>query len=228
MVSIKNVTVDGNQQTIAQLITAAAERFGDSTFLEDDNLTLDFRSFAQQCRRVAAAVIASGLQPGDRVGIWAPNISEWVIAALGAQYAGMVLVTVNTRYKGSEAAYILRTSRVELLFCIGEFLGVDYPALLQGETLPHLREIIVFQPSRGPYCRWQDFVQRGTAITDRAIDKHAARMSGDDIADILFTSGTTGNPKGVMTTHAQNLSVFTIFADIVGFRAGDRYLVINP
>ena len=100
-------------QTIPQLVRAAARQFGQSIFLEEDTVHISFGEFEQRCTTAGRAMIASGVAPGDRVAVWAPNIHEWVIAALAAQCIGAVLVTLNTRYKGSEAAYILRASRAE-------------------------------------------------------------------------------------------------------------------
>ena len=77
--------------------------------------------------------MAAGIQSGDRVAIWAPNIWEWIVAGIGVHCAGGVLVTLNTRLKGAEAGYILRKSDVKLLFTMGQFLGANYGAMLEGE-----------------------------------------------------------------------------------------------
>ncbi|NIB40334.1 fatty acid--CoA ligase family protein [Pseudomaricurvus alkylphenolicus] len=214
--------------TIPQLIATAAERFGKQLFIEEGETRLSFCDFAVQTRQVAAALIDHGIQPGDRIGVWAPNISEWVIAALGAQCAGAILVTLNTRNKGSETAYILRTSGARLLFSVGNFLDCDYPAMLANEELPALEEIVVFRDSATPHTRWQSFLEKGSRTSATTVDKRMAHVSGDDISDILFTSGTTGNPKGVMTCHAQNLRAFKNWGENVGVIEGDRYLAINP
>src|SRR5690606_37185504 len=99
-------TAPGNPpaHTIPQLVDWAASAFADQLFLEEGSTRISFAGFARQARQVAGALMQQGIQPGDRIGVWAPNIVEWVIAAIGAQCAGAVLVTLNTRYKGSEAA----------------------------------------------------------------------------------------------------------------------------
>jgi acyl-CoA synthetase (AMP-forming)/AMP-acid ligase II len=80
----------------------------------------------------------TGIRKGDRVAIWAPNSAEWIVAALGIALSGAVLVPLNTRLKGREAAFILRRSGARLLLTVGEFLGTRYPELLAGESLPAL------------------------------------------------------------------------------------------
>ncbi|HET8707096.1 MAG TPA: FadD3 family acyl-CoA ligase [Pseudomonadales bacterium] len=223
-------------RTIPQLVSAAAARFGDRLFLEEGGTKLSFKDFFEQCFQVASALIAKGITPGDRIAVWAPNIAEWVIAALGAQCAGAILVTLNTRYKGAEAAYILQKSRTKLVFSIGNFLDCDYPAMLANENLPDLNDIIVFRQTENlasssgaiKQTRWEEFLELSTRTFPEYVAQCMAEVSGDDISDILFTSGTTGNPKGVMTSHEQNLRAFTTFAEIVGLQEGDRYLVINP
>ncbi len=93
--------------TIPALVHASAERFPDLEGLVDGDVRLSFPELAARIEETSRAFMAVGLQPGDRVGVWAPNIAEWVFAALGAIGAGGVLVPLNTRFKGAEAAYVL-------------------------------------------------------------------------------------------------------------------------
>lgn len=220
--------------TIPKLVAQAARQYGDTLFLEEGQTRIPFDDFARQVHSVVAALIELDIQPGDRVAVWAPNISEWVIAAIGAQCAGAILVTLNTRYKGNEAAYILQQSRARILFSIGSFLGCDYPAQLDQETLPDLQHLVVFRQADSATATtrhltpWETFLEQGCRVPAGAVQQRMQGVSDTHVSDILFTSGTTGHPKGVMTSHEQNLRAFTHFAEIVGLQSGDRYLVINP
>lgn len=225
---IEGYTPASEAKTIPELIQSAALEFGDSAFLEEGALEISFSDFQNRCLRVAKALLHSGISHGDRIGVWAPNIHEWVIAALGAQCAGAVLVTLNTRYKGAEAAYILKESRAKKLFAIGDFLGANYPSLLNDKALPDLDEIIVFREGSGDHTPWEVFLERGCNVSDDKLLAAQKEIGPDDLSDILFTSGTTGSPKGVKTLHGQNLRAFSTWSGILGLQSGDRYLAINP
>jgi acyl-CoA synthetase (AMP-forming)/AMP-acid ligase II len=215
-------------RTIPALLLAAVEHFGARSAVEDGAKRLTFAELGAAALRASRAFLAAGLRPGDRAAIWAPNAWEWIVAALGLQCAGGVLVPLNTRWKGAEAGYVLRKSRARILLTVGEFLGVRYPALLAGEALPDLETIVCLRGSADGTLSWADFLARGEEVGDAAARAAALSVSPDALSDLLFTSGTTGKPKGVMTTHAQNLRTFAVWSEVVGLREGDRYLVVNP
>jgi acyl-CoA synthetase (AMP-forming)/AMP-acid ligase II len=216
--------------TIPQLVEAAAARFGSRAAVEDGPVRLSFTALADEMRGAARAFLAAGLARGDRVAIWAPNLWEWIVAATGLQAAGGVLVPLNTRFKGREAGHVLRKSGARALVTVSEFLGTRYVEALAGEDLPALERIVLLRgEAADPRAqRWDDFVAGGRAIADAAARERAAAVAPDDLSDLLFTSGTTGAPKGVMTTHGQNLRAFRAWSEVIGLRPGDRYLIVNP
>jgi acyl-CoA synthetase (AMP-forming)/AMP-acid ligase II len=201
--------------TIPALVQWAGEQYGDTEAVVDlfrrDELAQSPRRFtfaelASLVRRAAAGCRARGVEPGDRVAVWGPNSLEWIVAALGAVSAGAALVPLNTRFKGDEAAYILDKSRARFTFVSPPFLGNDYASMLD----PRFDRVIL-----------DERIWSGA-------DEPPYDASPDDIADVFFTSGTTGRPKGVMTTQEQTVKVFTTWSDVVGLQHGDRYLVVNP
>ena len=219
--------------SIPGLVRAAAARHGDAEALVDGSgsstVRFSFRDLAAAADEAGRAFVAAGIEPGDRVAIWSPNIAEWVVALLGLQSAGAVVVPLNTRYKGAEAAYILQASRARLLLTVNGFLGNDYPALLADHDLPHLEGTVILRgDAPAGSVAWGDFLAAGGSVDPGVVDERVAALGPDDLADILFTSGTTGRPKGVLCTHGQVLRGYADWASVVGLRAGDRYLVINP
>ena len=221
---------DGLPATIPAALDRAARLFGPIEALVDGDIRLTYAELVPAIDRAAAALIASGVAPGDRVGIWAPNIGEWVIAAGAAHRIGAVVVTMNTRFKGEEAAYILRTSGARLVFTVTDFLGTDYPALLEAAgDLPDLAEIIVLRgPIRDGLTGWEPFLERSAGVDAATVRARADAVGPDDVCDILFTSGTTGAPKGAMLGHGATVRAYDAWSTVVGLRPGDRYLVVNP
>ena len=181
--------------------------------------------------QLPGAAMAGGIRPGDRAAIWAPNCGEWVIAALGLLSAGAVLVPLNTRFKGEEAAYILGKSGARTLFTVNGFLGTDYAALLRdaGVDLPALESIVILG-GEAPVgtVGWDNYLAAGSVTSPDDARARADAVGVDAPSDIIFTSGTTGRPKGAMLTHGQTLRVFADWSEIVGLSEGDRYLIVNP
>ena len=215
-------------RTIPAMLARAVAQFPGREAIIDGRLRWTFAELGEETYRCAAAMIASGVQRGDRVAVWAPNGHRWVVAALGAVTAGATLVPVNTRYKGDEAGWILGQSGARLLLVENGFLGHDYLAMLREAApgLPGLSEIITLNDAGE--LPWPQFLDRAATVPRSGVLARAAAVTEDDLSDMFFTSGTTGRPKGVMTAHGQNLRVFDAWAAGVGLRPGDRYLLVNP
>jgi HIP---CoA ligase len=217
--------------TIAALTASAAARHADRLAVVDRDIQLSYSELFDEARTFGAALVASGIEPGDRVSIWAGNRAEWVIAALGLWQAGAVLVPVNTRFKGAEAADILARSHAKALVTVTDFLDTDYVAMLRGAgvELPAL-ETVVVASGEAPEATvgWAGFLARATPEGRAEVDRRRAAVTPDDPSDILFTSGTTGRPKGVVSTHSRTLVVANDWVAMTGLAPGDRYLQINP
>jgi acyl-CoA synthetase (AMP-forming)/AMP-acid ligase II len=206
--------------TLPSVLAHAALAFGARAAIVDGDVTLSFASLEHAALQAAAAFLSAGIGAGERVAIWAPNSWQWIVACLGAQCAGAAVVPLNTRLKGDEAAYILRRSRAKCLVTAGVFLGVDHAALLEMGSLRHLRLVLRLGDN------WTEFTAGAADLT--AARTAAASVTPEQPSDILFTSGTTGWPKGVVATHGQTVRVFRIWAGCVGLLATDRYLIANP
>jgi acyl-CoA synthetase (AMP-forming)/AMP-acid ligase II len=215
-------------KTIPRLLDAAAARYAGRSAVEEGDVRLDFATLRARAHQAARGFVAHGIVPGDRVAIWAPNGWEWIVAALGLQCAGAVLVPLNTRLKGGEAGAILRKSRARLCCTVTGFLGADYVGALAGESLPDLERVVTLRGDAPGALSFSDFLASGSCVSEASVRARAEAVGADDLSDMLFTSGTTGRPKGVMTAHAQNLRVFATWSECVGLREGDRYLIVNP
>ena len=213
-------------ETIPAALERAAREFGDAEAVVDRSNRWTFAQLHAESRRVARALDASGVRPGDRVGLWSPNSARWIAASFGVYAAGGVLVPVNTRFKGREAAHVLRRSGATVLLACTDAVGTDLLALLDGaDNLPALRETVVVEgPGRPGAVAWDDFVARGAGAGDRPLPS----VGADDLADIVFTSGTTGSPKGATLGHGPSVRTYEAWSDAVGLRRGDRYLCVYP
>jgi HIP---CoA ligase len=186
------------------MVLSAADRFGDAEAVVDGPIRLTFSELVERIRCAAGAFTHLGVGKGERVAIWAPNSAEWIVAAFGLLTAGGVLVPVNTRFKTEEAGDIIVRSDAKAVLVQKGFLGQDY-------TAPAGIPVIDLK---------SDFLSGGSPF-ERA-------SSGTDISDIMFTSGTTGRPKGAMMNHQQTLRMYEEWATLADLREGDRYLQINP
>ncbi|MBN6041434.1 FadD3 family acyl-CoA ligase [Amycolatopsis sp. 195334CR] len=194
--------------TIPAALAATAARLPHGEALVDGPARLSWPELHEQVLGRAAWFAERGVHRGDRVAICAPNTHQWVIAALGALTAGAVLVPINTRFTGPEMRDVITRSRAKALVVADDFLGVDRLAQI-GDAAPG---VVLRLPTD-----WTDV----PGTFDPVVEP-------DDLADILFTSGTTGRSKGAMTSHRRSLGVAAAWAERAALTADDRYLVLNP
>jgi acyl-CoA synthetase (AMP-forming)/AMP-acid ligase II len=223
------------QTTIPAVVRAAAAKFGSAEALVDGTLRLGFDDLLERVQSVARAFLARGVRPGDRVAITLPNTHHWVLTALGALYAGASLVPVNTRFTAAETVDLLVRSRAKALVVAADFLGTDRHAAIvaTGADLPDLGTVVrvaLDQPHRpvGDALGWDEFLALADGVPAAEAEARADAVQPDDVSDILFTSGTTGRSKGVLSAHRQVVGVAAAWAECGRVTADDRYLVINP
>ncbi len=243
------------KMTIGDLLDRQAERFGDRDALVhvDWDVRYTYRGFRVECDRVARGLMALGINKGDHVGIWATNYPEWVVAQFATAKIGAVLVTVNPAYRTHELEYLLHQSDAVALVLISSFRTSDYVAMLNEvapelaqatpgrlhcEKLPYLRHVIFVPPyaSGGEAAGecppgmfgWGDMRERGEEISPSALAQRQADCHPDDVICIMYTSGTTGNPKGVMLTHHNLVANATYAVDGLGFTEEDRLCIPVP
>jgi acyl-CoA synthetase (AMP-forming)/AMP-acid ligase II len=174
-------------QTIPHLVQLAGAHFGERSAIEDGDTRLTYAELAEAGLRAACGFLAAGIERGDRVAIWAPNMHEWVLAAIGLQSAGAVLVPLNTRLKGVEAGYQLRKTRARILCTVTDFLDTNYAALLADEDLPDLEQTVVLRGPAEGGITWSDFLARGESVSEEEALVGIALLRGEDVYDILFT-----------------------------------------
>jgi HIP---CoA ligase len=229
-----------SDSTIPASVLRTIDDRPDALAVVEGDRRVTYRELGDLVIEATRGMIAAGVGRGDRVAVWATNGLGWIVAALGAQSAGAALVPVNTRWKGSEAAHLLAASGAKVLCTSIGFLGTDTVAMLDADetTLARLERIVLLPGSDTPGRSsgesgatvegWDDFIASGRTV---AVDDARARLESirpDDVSDILFTSGTTGRPKGVVMTHGQTVRQFTEWCDFAGLEQDDRYLIVNP
>lgn len=216
-----------NPNTIPEALISSATVYAQMPALVDGVQTYSYAELVEATLRAAATLHRMGVERGDRVAIWLPNSSSWVIAALGALNLGAVIVPVNTRLKPTEAEYIFKKSAACILLTSSDFLGTNYVEAANSLDLPALNHVVDIPIYDGDSA-WQRTC--AAVSTDEIKDVRATAMTiqPGDVAEVIFTSGTTGFPKGAMLTHGQITRAYEIYGERAGIGPGGRYLVVAP
>jgi fatty-acyl-CoA synthase len=202
--------------TIGGALDEAVRRFGDREALVsvEQGQRFTYRELSEAVDRVARGLVARGIEKGDRVGIWAPNCTEWVLVQYATARIGALLVTVNPAYRTSELKYVLEHSGTSLLLAAPEFKGSDYTAMVR-EATPGLDAVFFGSPE------WDALSVDGGPLPDR-------ELSPDDPINVQYTSGTTGFPKGATLSHLNILGNGFLVGEGCGYTEVDRVCVPVP
>ena len=214
-------------QTIGECLEATAARFGEREALvvRHQDVRMTYAELNAEVDALARALLAAGIEKGDRVGIWAPNCAEWVLTQFASAKIGAILVNVNPAYRTSELEYVLRQSACRLLICAPEFKGSDYVAMV-GEVragLPALERVVVLD-----VAGWGALLAEAPAADEGALGERAASLDFDDPINIQYTSGTTGFPKGATLSHNNILNNGFFVGEGCRYTEADRVCIPVP
>ena len=233
-------------QTIGAALDRIAAQAGDRDALISchQNTRFTYAELLDEVNRAARGLLALGVQRGDRVGIWSPNVAEWLITQYAAAKVGAVLVNVNPANRLRELEYALKQSGVSVLVTARSFRKTDYMAILLalapeltaagGEPLainklPRLRNVIYLGDGATPGgVGWQEFVQLGERVSLSELQAIQDSLQFDDPTNIQYTSGTTGSPKGATLSHHNVLNNGFFVGEVLRYTAEDRICTPVP
>ena len=227
------MTDPGPAFTLGQMVDRSAERFPDREAVVFKGERVTYAQLKRRADDFARGLIDLGLGPGDHVVLWMPNCVEWSVANLGIAKIGAVTVTCNSRYKALEVEYVLRQSAARALIMVDRFAAgsIDYLEILRearaaGPGLPALRHVIVLGERRPASAVAFAEVERAGRAGGRGLE--AIAVGPDDPVEMLYTSGTTGEPKGCLLTHRNMYFKCRVYTELHRWTSEDRYLVPVP
>jgi fatty-acyl-CoA synthase len=213
-------------ETVGANLRRTVERFGDRDALvvRSQRYRATYRELWDQTTMLARALLASGVQPRDRVGIWSPNRFEWVITQFATARIGGILVNINPAYKTSELQYALTQSGVSLLIHAAAFRASDYSAMVREvcSHCPALRETVVIDTG------WRDLLVRARGASEDELTSRESGLQFDDPINIQYTSGTTGFPKGATLSHHNILNNGYLVGEMIKYTEEDRVCIPVP
>ena len=215
-------------KTIPDLLDELAARYPDHEALVGGEPRLDYRALRDAVRWLAKGLYALGVRRGDKVGLLMGNRPEWILAAFATTLLGATMVAVNTWATARELAHVLVHSDTRFLVTVDRFLKHDYLAMLdalgrEGDALAGVQEVVrVGGPPEHPARRFEELWALAEAVDDAAIERAQAAVRGEDVAYLLYTSGTTALPKGVQLQHYALIENMWHIGERQHLRPGDR------
>jgi fatty-acyl-CoA synthase len=213
-------------QTIGENLRATVEKHGEREALvvREQSYRATYRQLWSATTRAARALLASDVGVGDRVGVWAPNRYEWVVAQFATARVGAILVNINPAYRAPELEYALRQAGVSVLLLARRLRQSDYVAMLDTvrSHCPELLHTVVFEDS------WEPWLTFGERVPEADLARRESSLTFDDPINIQYTSGTTGFPKGATLTHHNLLNNGYFVGRCLGYGAQDRVCIPVP
>ncbi|MEO1513456.1 MAG: AMP-binding protein [Bacteroidota bacterium] len=233
-------------KTIGDQFDEIVQRFSEreALIVHHQNIRWTYGDLREEVNRCAKALLACGLQKGDRLGIWSPNRSEWAVLQFATAKVGVILVNINPSYRTHELKYALHQSGCKMLVLADQFKKSNYvqmisdlvPELLAGggeramaKELPELQRLVVLsQHPPNALWSWGDLLAKASAIVDQELVDRQKSLAFDDPINIQYTSGTTGYPKGATLSHHNILNNGYFVARTMNFTENDRLIIPVP